>query len=314
MSRHDARSRCLMIRMRLTDRTWPEQFFLVVAVAIGGTASICVAQESSQNSAVLLRLTADSGVVGHYKFTTTETHQLAFDIPDDDPRASLLASATAPKHRTTEVAVTIVSLSDPADEEARRYLLYWLGYKVSGDEVRSLTGLQWDSIFQEVGRRAVFHMSSVGEPRGVEVTSDAARPVGRAFGEIVSSLGLALPTDFVNEGDKWDGQVSVPIRRPDGTRLMFPMTVTYRLVELSSAPEGLMARIEFDGIPVGRVEGVEEASGQYFGEAVFAVTGGRYERMSAGSRLEVKWSDSGGLPASSSHVEWQGGFQRSRGG
>ncbi len=258
---------------------------------------------------MMLQLTADSGVVGHYRFTTREKHQLIFDIPSDDPRAELLASATAPKTKNTEFAVTIVSVSDEGAAD-RRYIMYWLGYRVTGDEVQTLSGLQWDSIFQSVGRQAILSISPGGMPKGVSVTSEAVRPVGQAMAGVLSSLALGLPADSVIEGDTWEAVVSVPVRRPDGTRLMAPIVVTYRLRAFTQEGGKLRARIEFDGQPAPS-DGGDEVSGRYFGESAFAVREGHYDRLFAASRLEVKWADSGGLPPSRSLVEWEAELNRS---
>lgn len=301
--------------MAATDRT-----LIRLAVFIGaglamaaGIATAGSSRLAPQGQRVILRLSADSGAVGHYKFTTRDTHRLAFDLPSDDPRAALLESATAPRRRTTEIAVTMVSLSEPTEAD-RRYMLYWLGYRVSGDDVRSLSSMQWDSIFQAAGRRAVLSISPLGEPRGVRVGSEAVRPVGQAMADIFASLALGLPADSVGAGDTWETVVSIPVRRPDGSRVLVPITVSHLLRRLSEDREGLMAQIEFDGEPLDRVTGAEAVSGSYSGEGVFAVREGRYERMVVTSRLEVKWSDSGGLPPSSSLVEWESEFIRSRGG
>ena len=260
----------------------------------------------------LLRMTADTGVVGAYGFTTNETHQLSFDISEDDPRRQLLESATAPRERDTKIAATIVSLPRP-EEDNRRYMLYWLGYSVTGDEVRSLTPLQWDSIFQATGRRAVVRLTPTGEPRGVEVTSDAVRPVGQAFATMLASLAVGLPRDSVGVGATWHGRVAIPVRRPDGSRTLAPVDVTYRLRQVRREPEGLMARIEFDGAPATE-EGLD-ASGRYFGEAIFAVEAGRFEELMALAEIEVAWPQSeSGLPPSRSLSQWQGQITRSRGG
>lgn len=261
---------------------------------------------------VVLRLTADSGVVGHYKLTTREDHELAFDIPSDDPRAELLRSAAAPRRRNTEIAVTIVTAPDSSSAD-RRYILYWLGYRLSGGEVRTLTSLQWDSIFRASGRRATLHISPRGEPRGIEVGADAVRPVGDAMAGMLSAVALGLPSDSVNVGDSWEAQVSLPVRRPDGQRVRVPIKVTYRLRALRPEPEGLIALIEFDGAPSLADIGAEEVTGRYFGESAFAVAQGRYESLIAASRLEVTWIDSGGLPPSRSILEWEAEVNRSGG-
>ena len=66
-------------------------------------------------------MASDSNVVGHYRFTVQVKQRLAFDIAADDPRAELLASATVPKEKVTDVAATVVSTPKEEDEE-RRYI------------------------------------------------------------------------------------------------------------------------------------------------------------------------------------------------
>ena len=287
---------------------------LVLLTLAAGWSNYGLAQNSGADhqQRYLLRMTADTGVVGHYGFTTKETHRLSFDIPDDDPRQQLLESATAPKERNTRIAATIVSLPRP-DEDERRYMLYWLGYSVAGDEVRSLPPLQWDSIFQAAGRRAVIRFSPTGEPHGVEVTSDAVRPVGQAFATMLASLAVGLPMDSVSVGATWHGRAAIPVRRPDGSRTMAPVDVTYRLRQLRREPEGVIARIEFDGAPA-ETEDLA-ASGRYFGECMFAVDAGRFEELTALAEIEVEWPQAeSGLPPSRSVAQWEGQITRSRGG
>ena len=284
-----------------------------LAVLAPGSARGQSSQEQTKEQPVraLLRMTADSGVVGAYRFTSSETHRLSFDIADDDPRTALLASATTPRSKTTEIAVTLVSFSK-GPELDRRYLIYWLGYRITAEEERNLSAVQWDSIFQEVGRRAVLKISPLGEPLGVDVTSDAVRPVGQAFAMIVGALALDLPDDSVSVGSMWEGEVSVPLRRPDGTMTLAPIGVTYRLRELVQDPSGLVARIEFDGAPVADAESV--TSGRYFGEALFDVIAGHFVEIMAIAEAEAEWpEDPNGLPPSRSRVEWQGRASRTGG-
>ena len=293
--------------MRLRVSLW-----LVPAVAVLIWPADAAPQSSGrgETQAALLRLATDSGVVGNYGFTTQETHTLAFDIAADDPRASMLSTVAGTKKRTTKIAVTIVALpKEPNDD--RRYLIYWLAYNLTGDGVRSLTPIQWDSIFQAVGRRAIFKVSPTGEPRGVNVTSDAVRPVGQAFALMLSGLALDLPVDSVAPGATWQGQVAIPIRRPDGSRAMAPVQVTYRLRELSREPYGWIARIEFDGEPL--PSDSLKATGRYFGEAVFDAAAGRFDDVMALAELEVEWPlDPNGLPPSRSFVTWQTVVTRTR--
>lgn len=274
----------------------------------GPSASPARAQEPEAGTPgrrVLMRLAADSGVVGHFKFTGEETSRLVFDILDDDPRAALLASVTEPRRTVREIAGTIVSTPASADED-RRYLIYWLGYRLTGEEGRSLTSMQWDSIFQKAGRRAVLRFTARGQPRGVEVSSEAVRPVAQSLANVMSGLALTLPADSVGEGSRWQDAVAVPVSGPDGSRELVVIQVTYRLTQLDLVPDGLKAHIEFDGEPVRVGDDAGEVSGQYFGESVFSVSGGRYEQMLAVANLEVKWNDTSGLPPSRTLVEWQG--------
>jgi hypothetical protein len=259
---------------------------------------------------VLLRLTADSGVVGHYKFVANETHRLSYDIPAADPRASLLSSTRGPWQRTTEVALTMVSLAQSSDS-TRRYVVYWLGYRLSGDEVRSLTSMQWDSIFRAAGRRASVTFTAVGEPRDVHVSSEAVQPVGEALASILGASPLRLPVDSVAAGDHWSGGVQVPVRRPDGTRARVIVRLDYELRRIEEEADGRYARIQISGQPVRADGDAEGVSGNYFGEAVFSVSAGRFERANARAELEVQWpAGSEGLPPSRSLVEWSGEFSR----
>lgn len=252
---------------------------------------------------VLLRMASDSAVVGHYKFTVVEKQQMLFDIAADDPRRQLLESATVPKQTTTEIAATIVS-TPRADDEDRRYIAYWLGYKVSGDDMKALTPIQWDSIFRKVGRRAVLTFSPRGHPKGVEVAG-AARPVGQSLADALSALALPLPADSVTEGSGWQDDVVVSLAAPDGSRWGAAIRVNFRVRELRESSEGLYARIEFDGEPVGTSGSSRKVAGSYFGDSVFDVTHGRYDRMLALANLEIEWEDTSGLPPSRSLVEWQ---------
>ena len=280
----------------------------------GGAAVPTTAEAGTQQEApprrVLLRFAADSGVVGSYKFTTNETHHLSYDIAPDDPRAELLSPSTGPRQWKTELVLTMVTGTQTSDEE-RRYIIYWLGYRVSGDDVQTLTALQWDSIFQKAGRRAVLKMTPLGLPQGIEVSSDAVRPVGQALASILGGMATDLPADSVAVGDSWSGRVAIPVRRPDGTRVRATVEVTYRLAKFVNGPEGETAHIEFDGEPIEMDGEVDFFSGRYFGEGVFAVHEGRYERMIAAGKLDVAWAIKGDLPPSRSQVDWQGEFNRS---
>ncbi len=258
---------------------------------------------------VLLRMKSDSGVVGSYKFQTSEIHRLAYELAEDDPRGEFLSSATGPWNRTTEVALTMVSTAR-ADAASPRYLVYWLGYRISGDEARSLSAMQWDSIFRTVGRRAVVHMTPTGQIENVQVSSDAVRPVGRSLAAILGGLALDLPADSVDAGAEWHGGVVIPVRRPDGTRTQATIRVRYLLRRFEVQPEGRLVRIEFDGEPAEVGERADSVSGVYFGEAIFAVGEGRFDRMRAEARLDVHWKPAGGLPASRSRTEWVGQFTR----
>lgn len=280
-------------------------FGLVVALAAEGqTTNVAGLQTASAAPQVLLRLRADSGVVGHYKFTVRERQRLVFDLPEGDPRVSLLQSATEPRETRTEIAATLVAVSSDTEEELR-YIAYWLGYRLSGDQVQGLSPLQWDSIFQKVGRSAVLRFTPRGEPRGVQVTSDAVRPVAQALAGALSGLAMSLPADSVTQGSAWEGDVAVQVAAPDGSRRAVAVHVNYRLRELRDEPGGLRARIEFDGEAFG--SGTEDAavSGRYFGESIFAVNEGRYEQLMALANFELNWKDTSGLPPNHSVVEWQ---------
>jgi len=260
---------------------------------------------SGQDQRVLLRTARDSLVVGHYRFSIQERQQVAFDIPADDPRAALLQSATRPKETTTDVAATIVST--PAEAEAeRRYIAYWLGYRIMGDDVRGLSPAQWDSIFQAAGRRAIVRFSPRGQGKGVEVGSDAVRPVAQALARALSGLAMELPADSVVPGSRWEGRVAITIDAPDGSRLIATVQVLYRLREFQQTPEGVVARIEFDGEPVPSTGDAPQVAGRYYGESFFAVDAGRYDKVMALADLEIEWSDASGLPPSRLMVRWQG--------
>lgn len=264
----------------------------------------------SQEPRVILRLASDSAVVGHYKLVMRESSRLTFDIAADDPRQELLQVATTPKHTAIEIAATIVSVPRQT-EENRRYTLYWLGFRHTGDEIRSLSPIQWDSIFRQVGRRAVLTLSPTSRPLGVEVSSDAARPVGEAFARSLTALALTLPVDSAGVGSSWQSDVAVPVRGVDGTRTLIPVRVNYRLRALEDEPDGLRARIEFDGQPLTMGDRAVEVSGSYFGESLFAVGTGRYERVMAVADLEIAWPvDESGLPPSRSIVEWRAELNR----
>jgi hypothetical protein len=275
-------------------------------VDAGLGAGRAVSQEQRDPDAgprLLLRIAADSGLVGHFKWTGRENYRLVFDLPADDPRVELLASASAPRENTIEIAGTLVSAPSVSPDERRHYI-YWLGFRVAGDEQRGLTPLQWDSIFNKVGRQAVLRFTSRGQPLGVDVGSEAVRPVGNALARVMSTLALALPADSAAEGSSWEDMVAVPVAAPDGSRKLAVIRVTYRLTRYDWEADGLKAHIAFDGRPE-RVEGVEaEISGTYGGESVFSVGKGRYDQMLSVARLEVKWADSGGLPPSRTVVEW----------
>jgi hypothetical protein len=282
---------------------------LCVGVTLAGWNSAqAMAQDEgdvSQETSVLLRMARDSAVVGHYRFSVQEHQQLVFDIPADDPRSALLESATVPREKTIEVAATLVSTPTQPEAE-RRYIAYWLGYKIEGDEVRGLTPLQWDSIFRKAGRRAIVRFTPQGRTRGVEVGSDAVRPVGQALASTLLGLATSLPFDSVSQGSRWQDRVAIAFDAPDGSRLIATVQVTYRLREFREGIDGLIARIEFDGEPV--PSGAEDAAitGRYFGESYFAVTQGRYNQVMARANLEVEWKDASGLPPSRSMVKWQG--------
>lgn len=263
-----------------------------------------------QERRVNLRLASDSAVVGHYKLVMRETSRLTFDIATDDPRQELLQAATTPKHTAIEIAATIVSVPRGA-EENRRYTLYWLGFRHTGDDIRSLSPIQWDSIFRQVGRRAVLTLAPRGKLLGVEVSSDAARPVGEAFAGSLTALALTLPADSAGVGSSWQSDVAVPVRGVDGTRTLVPFRVRYHIRTLEDEPDGVTARIEFDGQPLAMGDEAVEVSGSYFGESLFAVGPGRYERVMALANLEIAWPvDESGLPPSRSIVEWRAELNR----
>ncbi|KPK64627.1 MAG: hypothetical protein AMS21_06200, partial [Gemmatimonas sp. SG8_38_2] len=254
---------------RRIDLGWTIGLGLLVAVAATGFG-----QEPGATAAerrVLLRMASDSAVVGHYRFTVQVKQRLAFDIAADDPRAELLATATVPKQRTTDVAATIVS-TPRADDEDRRYIAYWMGYRVHGDDVQGLTSFQWDTVFQMTGRQASVTFSPRGHPRGVSVNSDATRPVGESLAEALLALALALPEDSVAIGALWEDNVAVTLQAPDGSEWLTPVAVTYRLRDLEPGAEGTtIARIEFDGEPLERPNSATKPYGRYFGESRFSV-------------------------------------------
>jgi hypothetical protein len=256
---------------------------------------------------VVLRMVADSSVIGHYRFSIQERQQLLFDIAPDDPRAALLESATVPKQTNTDIAATIVSTQKKADEE-RRYFVYWLGYRVSGDDLQTLTPIQWDSIFQAAGRRAVLRVSPQGRPTGVEVTSDAVRPVARALAGVLSALALTLPADTVSVGSRWDDNVALKLKAPDGSERTLAVHVNFRLRAFQSETGEAVARIEFDGEPVHGSLPDAKVAGRYYGETFFAVERGRYKQGLALANFEIEWENSGGLPPSRSIIEWQAQF------
>jgi len=286
--------------------------FCLAVLAVGvSMAEPANSQEQSADSSarfVTMRMAGDSAVVGHYKFTVKERQRLAFDIAADDPRAELLASATEPKATGTEIAATIVSTPRSSDED-RRYLAYWLGYRVTGDALETLSAFQWDTLFQQTGRRAVLTFSARGHPRGVQVSSDAHRPVGQALADALSAMALALPEDSVTEGSQWEDHVAMTLKAPDGSGFVAAVQVTYRLREIQTGPDGTYARIEFDGEPVsGGGDADVQVSGRYFGESVFAVDRGRYERLMAIANFEIEWEDTSGLPPSRSFIDWEAQF------
>ncbi len=282
----------------------------IVLVVAGGPGAMGGARSQTAEPRVLLRLAADSGVVGHYKFTIRERQRLVFDIPEGDPRATLLQSATAPRETQTEIAATLVAVP-PETEAELRYVAYWLGYRFSGDQVQGLSPLQWDSIFQKVGRRAVLRFTPRGEPRGVQVSSDAVRPVAQALAAALSGLATSLPADSVSQGSVWQGDVAVQVAAPDGSLRAVPVQVTYRLREVRDGPDGSRVRIEFDGEPIGAATEDVTVSGRYFGESIFAVNEGRYEQLLALANLELGWKDTSGLPPNHSVIEWQARVNRS---
>jgi hypothetical protein len=279
-------------------------FGLWLAVA---AAAPCLAQDAPAR--VVLRFASDSNVVGHYRFTTDEGNRLVFDIPDDDPRASLLTSATVPREKKTELAATIVSVPREADED-RSYIVYWLYHQITGHEARGLSALQWDSIFQKAGRRATVGFSSQGELRNVKVGSEATRPVGQALARILGAFATMLPADSVAVGSSWQSEVMVPVGKPDGSQAAIAVRVTSRLREIRTEADGSKARIEFDGEAVSGAAGDVGASGRYYGESVFDIAGGRYDHLLALAELEVRWDGTGGLPPSRTLVEWRGEVNR----
>lgn len=264
---------------------------------------------TEQEQRVLLRMARDSLVVGQYRFSVQERQQLAFDIPPDDPRAELLRSATTPKEKQTELAATVVATPGDADAE-RRYIAYWLGYRITGDDVRGLSPIQWDSIFRAVGRRGIVRFSSRGQPKGVEVASDAVRPVAQALANTLSGLATELPVDSVSTGGRWGGRVAVNVDAPDGSRLIVVVQVRYWLREFQQGPEGIVARIEFDGEPLHASDDAPKTTGQYYGESYFSVSAGRYDKVMALANLEVEWHDPSGLPPGRWLVRWRGDFVR----
>ncbi len=285
---------------------------LAVVLALAPAGSALAAQqgggEPDGGPRVRLRLAGDSAVVGHYRFTVHETRRIVFDLPPDDPRLELLRSAATAKQTITDIAATVVSTPAGPDED-RRYLAYWLGFKFSGDDVRGLSPIQWDSIFQKAGRRAVLTFSPRGRPKGVEVASDAERPVGRAMARTLAGMALALPADSVGRGARWQSRVAITLEAPDGSDLVTPIQVTYHVRSIEQEADGLRARIEFDGKPVPMGSGAA-ADGSYFGESVFDVDRGRYERLVALANLEIPWEDTSGLPPGRILVEWRGELSR----
>lgn len=260
--------------------------------------------ETAQVPRVLLRMARDSAVVGHYRYTVQERQQLTFDIPADDPRVALLESVTVPKQKTTAIAATIVST--PSDAEAeRRYVAYWLGYRITGDDVRGLSAVQWDSIFQAAGRRGIVRFSPRGQVKGVEVGSDAVRPVGQALANALLGLAMALPADSVTEGSSWEGRVAVTLEAPNGSRLVATVQLGFRLREFQQGADGPIARIEFDGEPLAADTDGPKITGRYYGESYFSVERGRYDRIMARADLEVEWKDTSGLPPSRLIVQWE---------
>jgi hypothetical protein len=311
MSR-DVRFACPMIPMRaIKQRPVPALLGVLIGLTLAGSSHPGESGEwkagtySQEQQRVLLRMARDSLVVGHYRFSVKERQQVAFDIPPGDPRAALLQSATKPKETATDVAATIVST--PAEAEAeRRYIAYWLGYRIMGDDVRGLSPVEWDSIFQVAGRRAIVRFSPRGQGKGVEVGSDAVRPVGQALARALSGLATELPVDSVSPGSRWEGKVAVTVDAPDGSRLIATMQVSYRLRELRRESEGVVARIEFDGEPVPSSGDAPQIGGRYYGESYFSVTAGRYDKIMALADIELEWNDASGLPPSRLMVRWQG--------
>lgn len=284
----------------------------VLAAAIATRPSLLIAQDAvDAPERVLLRMASDSSPVGHYKFTAQESRQLLFDIPSDDPRAALLSTASQPKQTEIAVAATVVSTPVP-DGAERRYTAYWLGFRRGGTDGQGLTAVQWDSIFQKTGRRAVLRFTPRGQAVGVEVGSEAVRPVGQALGDILSGLALGLPADSVAPGDTWENRIALAVRMPDGTRRHARVHVKYRLRELREEADGVVAHIEFDGQPVDE-EGLAEGAlrGRYFGESLFSPRDGRYEQVMAVANLELDWNDPSGLPPARLVIEWQAVMDRS---
>lgn len=302
-----------MIHMRAdrSRREAPLALAAGLAVAVLGTWPFGRQHPLEGSQRVLLRMASDSAPVGHYKFTASERRQLLFDIPSDDPRAALLSTASEPKKREVAVAATIVST--PVREGAeRRYTAYWLGFRRGGSDGQGLSAVQWDSIFQKTGRRAVLRFTPLGQAVGVEVGSEAVRPVGQALGDILSGLALGLPRDSVAPGDTWESRIALALRMPDGSRRLTPIHVNYRLRELREEADGIIAHIEFDGEPVDEEESDEAAlRGRYFGESLFSPRDGRYEQVMAVANLELDWNDPTGLPPARLVVEWQAVMDRS---
>jgi len=286
--------------------------FFGLAAVVSAQSSVSESRDSlatQQEQRVLLRMARDSLVVGQYRFTVQERQQLAFDIAADDPRTELLRSATTPKERQTDLAATVVATPGDVDAE-RRYIAYWLGYRIKGDDVRGLSPVQWDSIFRAVGRRGVVRFSPRGQPRGVEVSSDAVRPVAQALANTLSGLATELPVDSVSPGGRWDGRIALDVDAPDGSRLEVVVHVRYRLREFQQGPEGMVARIEFDGEPLPASGGAHQTTGQYYGESYFSVSAGRYDKVMALADLEVEWHDPSGLPPGRWLVRWRGDVVR----
>jgi hypothetical protein len=92
--------------------------------------------------------------------------------------------------------------------------------------------------------------------------------------------------------------------------LIAAMQVLYRLRELLPEPDGMVARIEFDGEPVPSSGDAPQIAGRYYGESYFAVAAGRFNKIMALADLEVEWNDESGLPPSRLLVRWQGNANR----